>query len=71
MCPMHSEARQTEMSEFGARERFIAGPCKEPAGSCSKKSELPEGFRQRIFESQVREGGRRVCDQFLDNSLIG
>ena len=27
MCPMHSEARQTEMSEFGARERFIAGPC--------------------------------------------
>ena len=36
-----------------------------------KKPELPEEFQQSIFKSQVREPGRRVCDQHVHNSLIG
>ena len=38
-------------------------------GLCSKNPELPEGFQQSNFKSQGREGGRRVCDYPVHNSL--
>ena len=43
---------------------------KETGGSCPQNSELPRGFQQSIFKGQVREGGLRVCDQLVHNSLI-
>ena len=36
-----------------------------------KKPELPDGFQESIFKGQVREGGRRVCDLLVHDSLIG
>ena len=36
-----------------------------------KSPELPKGFQQSIFKGQVREEGRRVCDQLVQGSLIG
>ena len=38
-------------------------------GLCFKNPKLPEGFQQSNFKGQVREGGRRVCDQLVHNSL--
>ena len=29
MCPMHSEAKETETSEFGAEKGLLQGPSKE------------------------------------------
>ena len=55
----------------GTRERFIAGPCKEMGGFNLRTSEPPKGFQQIAFKSQVRDGGCRVCDQTVYNSLIG
>ena len=36
-----------------------------------KNPQLPEGFQQSIFKGQVREGGCRVCDRLVLNSLTG
>ena len=36
-----------------------------------KNPELPEGFWQSIFKGKVSEGGGRVCDELMHNSLIG
>ena len=35
--------------------------------ACAK---LPAGFQQSNFKGQVREGGHRVCDQLVPNSLV-
>ena len=49
MCPTHSQAKQTETSEFveekGHARRGLAHALKSP--------ELPDGFRQSTFKSQV------------------
>ena len=37
------------MSEFGAEEGFIAGPCKEMGNSCSENPKLPKGFQAKHF----------------------
>ena len=49
MCPMHSEAKQAEMSEFGAR------PGQETGGPCPKTAKVPRGFPQHNLKSQVRK----------------
>ena len=36
MCPTHSEAKQTETSQFGAEKDFLQGQAKRPGGFCSK-----------------------------------
>ena len=59
VCPTHSEAKQTEMSEFGAENGFIAGPSKENGWPMPPKTpQLPEGFQQRIFKDKVGGGGQ-------------
>ena len=60
MCPMHSEATQTEMVVFGAEKGLLQGHERSWAAHNLKKPELPEGFWQSIFKSQVREVGDRV-----------
>ena len=68
---MHSEAKHTKMSEFGAEKGLFQGSARRRVAYTLKRPELPEGFWQSIFKSQVREEGRRVCDQLVHNSLIG
>ena len=67
VCLRHSEARQTEILEFGVYCRAM----KERGGSCPKKLQLPKGFQQNIFKGQVRDGHPRACDRLARNSLIG
>ena len=38
---MHSEAKQTETSEFGAEEGLLQGHARKTGGSCPKKPQLP------------------------------
>ena len=74
---MHSEAKQTETLMFGAERVSLQGHARSWVPHALKSPELPEGFRQSIFKSQVRTGGgwggvgHRVSDQLVHNSLIG
>ena len=64
---MHSEAKQTETVEFGAEKGLLQGHARRWVAH----AKLPVGFLQSTFKSQVREGGRRVRDQHVHNSLTG
>ena len=67
---MHSEAKQSETSEFGAERGLLQGHARRWVAHALKIPELPEGFlRQSIFKSQVSGVGLRVCDQLMHNSL--
>ena len=44
MCLMHSEAKQTETSEFGAEKCLLQGQARRMGSLCSKCPKLPEGF---------------------------
>ena len=68
---MHSEAKQTETSEFGAEKGLLQGPCKEKRWLVLQRLELSHGFQGSVFKGKVREGSCRVCDQLMHNSLIG
>ena len=51
MCPMHSEAKQTETSEFGARKVY----CRAKHGewvACAQKTQNPQWFSGRSFHRQ-------------------
>ena len=51
---------------------FIAGhQARSPGQLMLKTPELPDGVQESMFKGQVREGGHKVCDQLLQNSLIG
>lgn len=51
---------------------FIAvQQARSPGKLILKTPELPDGVQESIFKGQVREGGHRVCDQLIQNSLIG
>ena len=56
------------------RERFIAEPCKEKGGWCPKRPEVPEGFQQSIFKSQVQKRGSQglwsACAGFSDWLMV-
>ena len=53
VCPMHSEAKQTEMSEFGAEKGLLQGPSKEHEQlMLKKKPKLSDGFEGRIFKGK-------------------
>ena len=47
---MHSEAKQTEMSEFGAEKGLLQGHARRWGGSGPKKPQAPEGFQQSTFK---------------------
>ena len=68
---MHSEAKQTEILEFGAEKGLLQGHARRRVAPALKSPELPKGFQQSTFQSQVEEGARGICDQLVHNSLIG
>ena len=53
MCPMHSEAKQTKTSEFGAEKGLLQSRTRRQVAHTLKSSKLPEGFRQSVFKSQI------------------
>ena len=68
---MHSEAKQTEILEFGAEKGLLQGHARRRVAPALKSPELPKGFQQSTFQSQVEEGAHGICDQLVHNSLIG
>ena len=53
MCPTHSKANQTEMSEFGARKVYFMSQARRMGSSCSKDANslmvLKEEFLKENF----------------------
>ena len=49
MCPMHSEAKQTEMLEFVAEQCCLLGPRKEMVARAHKISWNPRNELQNNF----------------------
>ena len=59
MCPTYSEAKQREMSEFGAKQSLLQAQEGDGGADAPQNLILQEGeFSQ-------------VCDQLVHNSLIG
>ena len=51
---------------------YRRAPSKESrATSCSKHRNSQMVFQQSIFKGQMSKGSPRVCDQLVNNSLIG
>ena len=50
---MYSEAKQTEISEFGAETGFIAWPRKEHGWLMLKTPELPDGLWGNVFIGKI------------------
>lgn len=51
---------------------LLQGPSKEDGVAYAQGNpKYPQGFQQSILKGQVREQGRGMCDQFLQDSLIG
>ena len=68
LCLTHSEAKQTEVSGFGAEKSLSQGPSKENKQLVLKSPELPEGCQRRVFKGKFVGGegeGCRVCDSLL------
>ena len=68
---MHSEAKHTKTSEFGAEKGLLQGHARRCVAHALKSPEFPEGFQQSIVKGKVREGACRVCDQLVHNPLTG
>lgn len=49
LCLMHSEAKQTETSEFGAEK----GLCEAPSKNNPSAPELPSDFQGRVFKGKI------------------
>ena len=49
MCPMHSEARHTEKSEFGAEKGFLQGQARRMGGPCSEDPNSLVVFREEFL----------------------
>lgn len=58
-------------AQFGAKKCLLKVHASSQVAPALKSPELPEGFQQSVFKSQVRERGCRVLDQFMQSSLIG
>ena len=56
MYPTHSEAKQTEMWEFGAEKGLLQGYVRRQVACAPPNPELPKGFQQSIFKGKVRKG---------------
>ena len=73
MCPTHSEAKQTEMSEFRAEKALLQDHTWRWVAPAITSPKLPKGFRQNTFKSQVGGGdSHRVgnCAQFSDWLMV-
>lgn len=61
MCRMHSETKQTKISDSGAEKELSQVHARRWIAHALKNLKLPGVFQQRMFKSQMREGGPRVC----------
>ena len=61
---MHSEAKQTEMLEFGAEKGLLQDQARRMGGSCSKTLNSL-GFQGEAFIGKIWGEGCRVCDILL------
>ena len=57
VCLMHSEAKQTKTSEFGAEKSLLQGPCKENRWLMLERLQLPDGFQGNVFIGKISGGG--------------
>ena len=58
-------------SEYGAEKGLLQDHARRKWAHVLPKPQTLEGFQQSSFKNQEREGGRRVCDQLVYDSLIG
>ena len=65
LCPMHSEAKQTKMLEFGAEKVLFQGQARRMGGSCSKPPNFPVVFREKFLIGKIWGEGCRVGDFIL------
>ena len=49
---MHSETKQTKLSEFGAEKSLLQSHARARVAHTLKRPELPQGFLQSTFKSQ-------------------
>ena len=68
MCLIHSEATKMETLGFGEKGLLQCHAQRDEVAHALKSLQFPEGFWEGIFESQVKEGVHRVCDQIVHNS---
>ena len=61
VCPMHIQAKQIKMWEFGAEKGF-ARPCKEKGWLMLKNLELADDFQGEVFIGKIWSTGCRACD---------
>ena len=52
VCQMHNEAKQTEMSEFGAQKGLLQGHARKMGDSGSKTTELLTAFRDKFLQAK-------------------
>ena len=65
-----SEVKQTEKVEFGIGKGLLQGHARRWVAPALKSLELSEGFLQSIFKKSGGAGGRQVCDQLTQDSLM-
>ena len=49
VCPTHSEAKQTKMSEFGTEKGLLQGHARRTGGLCPPKFQTPQRFSAKHF----------------------
>ena len=65
MCLTHSEAKQTEILDFGAEKGLLQGSSKENGQLMLKNLKLPDGLGGKVFKGKIWGEGCRVCDFLL------
>ena len=69
---MTSAAKQTKMSESGAEKGLLQDHARRQVAQDTEKTQSShKGFGKAFSKVKAREGGGRVCDEFVHNSLIG
>ena len=58
-------------SEYGAEKGLLQDHARRKWAHVLPKPQTLEGFQQSSFKNQEREGGCKVCDQLVYDSLIG
>ena len=64
MCPMHSDAKQTNTLMSGAEKGLLWGPSKDNEQLMLKKPKRPAGFQGRTFRGKFGEKAAK-CVTFL------
>ena len=52
MCPTHSEAKQTEMSEFGTEKGLLQDQARKMSGLCPQTPNSPVVFGEEFLKAK-------------------